>query len=102
VTARRQALGDLTMQHTYSNLAITFESDDHVRTTCNYRIDRFERDGDHYFHSWGTYEFGLVRRDVGWRISSIAQHLLKNEGDPSVHGALSPPSKNPPKIDRID
>ena len=102
VTARKQALGDLVMQHTHSNLAVSFESADHARATCDYRIDRFERNGDRHFHSWGTYEFGLVRRPVGWKICSITQHLLKNEGDPTIHGALRPRTESRPKIARVD
>ena len=41
-----------------------------------------------HFHSWGTYDFVLVRRRDGWKLCSITQHLLKSDGDPSIHGAL--------------
>ena len=88
VEQRRRQLGHLVMQHNHSNLVLSSESDERASVSCNFQIYRFERDGDRYFHSWGTYEFGFVRRPVGWKICSIIQHLLKNEGNPSIHGAL--------------
>ena len=94
VELRRQALTDLLMQHNHSNLTLSSRSDDRASASCNYQIFRFERDGDQHFHSWGTYDFGLVRRPAGWKICSITQHLLKSEGDPSIHGALTPPSES--------
>ena len=93
VELRRQALSDLLMQHNHSNLAISSEDEESASASCNYQIYRFERNGDGHFHSWGTYDFGLVRRSAGWKICSITQHLLKNDGDPSVHGALTPTSE---------
>lgn len=88
VELRRQALSDLLMQHNHSNLVVTSQTDHRASASCNYQIYRFQREGDRHFHSWGTYEFGLVLRASGWKICAITQHLLKNEGDPSVHGAL--------------
>lgn len=92
VQARRHALSDLVMQHNHSNLAFLPQSDGLASATCDYQIKRYERGGSRYFHSWGTYHFDLVRRPTGWKIYSITQHLLGNEGDPSIHGALRPPS----------
>lgn len=88
VAQRRSALSDLAMQHNHSNLRLSAETHDHASASCNFQIYRFERDGDRHFHSWGTYDFGLVRHVGHWKICSIAQHLLKNDGDPSIHGAL--------------
>ena len=96
VELRRKDLSDLVMQHNHNNLALISISADNVSVSCNYQIYRFERDGYRHFHSWGTYDFSLVRRPSGWKICSIAQHLLKNEGDPSIHGALRPPSESGP------
>ena len=90
VELRQQALSNLLMQHHHSNLVITSRTDDRTSVSCNYQIYRFERDGDGHVHSFGSYDFGLVRRPEGWKICSIAQHLLKNEGDASIHGALRP------------
>lgn len=88
VALRQKALDELVMQHNHTNLTLSTESDDQASASCNYQIYRFERDGNRHFHSWGTYEFGLVRRSDEWKIGSITQHLLKSEGDPSIHGAL--------------
>lgn len=88
VDLRRRDLGDLVMQHNHSNLVVSSRSDDQTSASCNFQIYRFERDGDRYFHSWGAYEFGFLRRLDGWKICSITQYLLNSEGDPSIHGAL--------------
>lgn len=97
VEQRQQALSDLLMQHNHSNLALTSSSNERANATCNYQIYRFEREGVRYFHSWGTYDFGIVRRPAGWKICSITQHLLKSEGDPSIHGALVAPPQSTPE-----
>lgn len=88
VALRRSALSDLLMQHNHSNLTLSLESDDRASAACNYQIYRFERDGNRHFHSWGTYDFGLTQSSDGWKIGSITQHLIKNDGDPSIHGAM--------------
>jgi len=88
VRLRQQALSNLLMQHNHSNLAVRLHSDERASATCNYQIFRFERHGDRQFHSFGTYEFGLVLRRSEWRISSITQHLIQNEGDQSIHGGV--------------
>lgn len=88
VALRKAALGNLVMQHNHSNLTCWLDTDGRVSATCNYQIYRFEADGDRHFHSWGAYDFELVRRSDVWKLCSITQHHLKSEGDPSVHGAL--------------
>ncbi len=85
VELRRQALSDLLMQHNHCNLVLSLQTSRRASASCNYQIMRFEREGNRHFHSWGTYDFGFVRRSDEWRISSIAQHLLKNDGEPSIH-----------------
>ena len=92
VDLRKNALGDLVMQHNHSNLTLSVESPNRASASCNYQIYRFERDTDRFFHSWGTYDFGLVRHPEGWKICAITQHLLRNEGEPSIHGALRSPT----------
>lgn len=89
IEVRRQALSELVLQHNHSNLMVSQRTDDQASASCNYQIYRFERDGDRHFHSFGTYDFDLVRRNDGWKICSITQHLLKNEGDASIHGAFN-------------
>ncbi len=89
VNLRRQALSDLAMQHNHSNLKVSLQSNERAAASCNYQIYRFERDGERHFHSFGTYEFGLLLRHSQWKICAIKQNLIKNEGDPSIHGALA-------------
>ena len=88
VALRQAALSNLVMQHNHSNLTLSLESDDRAAASCNYQIYRFEAHGDRHFHSWGTYDFELVQRADGWKLCSITQHLLKSDGDPTIHGAL--------------
>ncbi len=89
VVLRRTALASLKTQHNLSNIAI-FDSGNLVQVKCNYAILRFHPDFDHspaeHFHSYGQYQFNLARADDGWRINSITQVLLANEGNPALHG----------------
>lgn len=93
VAKRREALSDLDMQHNFLNLRV--EVHGHTASArCNYLIHRFRPDfageADGFFHSYGHYDYRLVRVDGAWKISHIAQHLLKNHGNPDIHGAIRP------------
>lgn len=91
VEQRRAALGHLDMQHNFLNLHTTITGTDTAKARCNYLIHRFHpvHDGSapRYFHSCGHYDFGLRKTSEGWRLSSIVQVLLRNWGDPEIHGA---------------
>jgi 3-phenylpropionate/cinnamic acid dioxygenase small subunit len=88
VSLRQAALASLKTQHDLSNIAmLMFGSQVEVR--CNYAILRYARDFDGspqtYFHSYGQYRFTMSGSPTGWRIASIAQTLLTNEGNPALH-----------------
>jgi len=88
VAQRKAALGHLAMQHNFLNLRVTVIGAA-ARARCNYVIHRFLLNGgpDDYFHSYGTYHFGFERAGGSWVINHITQTLLKNIGDPEIHGA---------------
>jgi len=89
VAARAQAQGQLSCQHSFSNLKLELGE---VRATgeCNYAIHRFDvRNGSthDFFHSFGRYQFNFLRTEQGWKISGITQHLTANVGNPNLRGA---------------
>ena len=90
VAQREAALSRLDMQHNYLNLRVEI-SGATASGGCNYVIHRFDpeaRPGDvAHFHSYGRYEFGFAKTDGVWRIDHIRQILLRNEGNPEIHGA---------------
>lgn len=87
VRQRETALSHLAMQHSFLNLRVN-AAPDGAEGRCNYVIHRFHPEHSTerplFFHSYGHYRFGFAR---GWRIASITQVLLKNWGDPELHGA---------------
>lgn len=95
VEQRRTALYTLDMQHNFLNLRIEVNAAAERSTAaarCNYIVYRFHPsfDGtnDHYFHSYGHYIFAFAKIDGAWKISSIVQRLLRNEGNREIHGAM--------------
>ena len=88
VSLRTTALASLKTQHNLSNITIV-GSENTAEVKCNYAILRFhpnfDRSPDQYFHSYGQYRFGLARAEDQWRIASITQMLLTNEGNPALH-----------------
>ncbi len=90
VEQRRAALSALDMQHNFLNLAVAVAGET-AEARCNYIIHRFDPafDGanDRFFHSYGRYIFGFRRAADGWRIARITQNLLRNHGNPEIHGA---------------
>jgi hypothetical protein len=62
-----------------------------LRTRFDFVIHCRPRDNAdvRFFHTFGYYEVVLHRATTvghGWVIESIAQHALRNEGDPELHG----------------
>jgi 3-phenylpropionate/cinnamic acid dioxygenase small subunit len=91
VDQRRTVLTSLRTQHNLSNLSIS-GSANHAEVKCHYVIPRFgpafDSSPDQYFHSYGQYRFTVVRIGGAWKIASITQLLLTNEGNPALHGGL--------------
>ena len=90
VEQRRAALHALDMQHNYLNLLLDIDGD-RASARCNYIIHRFHPDfdgaADGFFHSYGHYRFAFQRTMGDWKIIAITQHLLRNSGNPELHGA---------------
>jgi 3-phenylpropionate/cinnamic acid dioxygenase small subunit len=91
VASRQQAHGELKIQHNLFNLLIT-PAQDLAEVICNYAIFRFHPQFNgakkDFFHSYGNYKFELRRERDVWKIASIVQNLLVNDGNPELHGAL--------------
>jgi hypothetical protein len=91
VAERKTAFTQLKTQHNLFNIIVDIQADS-AQVYCNYVIYRFlleyKGSADQYFHSWGQYEFTLKRIAQHWKIASITQNLLVNEGNPAIHGAL--------------
>jgi 3-phenylpropionate/cinnamic acid dioxygenase small subunit len=88
IEQRKTALTSLKTQHNLSNLSIS-ATEPNAEVQCNYAILRFHADFDgsreKFFHSYGTYRFGVARTADGWRIASITQTLLISDGNPALH-----------------
>jgi hypothetical protein len=86
VDQRRGALKGFVMQHNFFNLRVELDAAGRSATArCNYVIHRFhptvDDTRDQYCHSYGHYVFGFVNHSGIWRITRIAQCLLRHEGN---------------------
>jgi hypothetical protein len=92
VARRRQALGALAMQHSFSNLQVELHPGG-ASGRCNFIILRFAADFDgtpnSFFHSCGHYRFDFSRGPDGFRIRGITQVVLRNHGNPEIHGGAA-------------
>jgi len=88
---RRAALSHLVTSHALSDLEVSFEDERKLVATVRsaFAIHRRARDASdgRSFDSFGTYTFELVREGYAWKIRKITQHVVRNVGDPSLHGA---------------
>ena len=91
VRLRREGLAGLITQHLSLGHQIEVQGDA-ATCRCDFVIHRWPADATdrRFFHSFGSYLYGLTREGEGWRIASIVQTVLRSEGDPSLHGALRP------------
>ena len=86
VMLRKNGLRNLTTKHLTNNFQITF-SEQQATCHCDFVIQRFDTEGSH-FHSYGHYIFLLAKIKSSWKITSIKQVVIRNEGDASIHGAF--------------
>jgi SnoaL-like domain len=103
VQHRRAALQALDMQHNFCNLRVeVFAGAVAAAARCNYTIHRFHPSFDgispHSFHSCGHYVFAFAHVNGRWRISRIAQHLLRDHGNREIHGATRSQEKRDPVV----
>lgn len=92
VSRRQNAVDTLAKHHSFSNVLITPGADGRtVSARCNYLILRFDPTGsdEDFFHSCGSYEFGLENMKGDWKIASIKQNTLRSWGNASLHGGSS-------------
>jgi len=82
VAKRREALDALATHHVLTKLEVDVQGDS---ATCRASGSIERRLGERFFNSHVTYQFGLERSGASWRICSIAQTVIRNEGDPSIH-----------------
>ena len=92
VARRRDALQSLDTHHLLANLEIEAHAD---AATCRASGLILRRRGERFFHSHVVYVFGLEARPPSWRIRTIQQRVLWNEGDPSLHSGTHPRSDPP-------
>jgi hypothetical protein len=90
VAQRRASLESLDTHHLIANPEIAVAGD---FATCRASGLILRRRGDRTFHSHVIYHFGLQRVSGSWRICSITQKVLWNEGDASIHAGAAPPRR---------
>ena len=82
-TARRESLDHLKLHHLVSNYEIDFI--DSNTATCRASMIVWRKSDEEEFTSHCVYIFQLTKQDSVWKISSITQKVLWNEGTTSIH-----------------
>jgi hypothetical protein len=85
IEKRKTALASLRTQHLSTNHLITLNGDDHATCIAQGVIFRYHPRTADYFHTHCIYTYQLQLTPDGWKISSIKQSLLWNEGNPALH-----------------
>jgi len=86
VELRRTALDHLATHHLSGNYDVTVDGD-HGRCRASMMIWRRD-DGGRVLNTHCLYEFELSKSAGGWRISSITQKVLWNDGDWAIHAGI--------------
>lgn len=86
IRLRQRSLEQLRTQHLCLTPIIATEGEQ-ASCRCNFIIHRWPADHNdqRFFHSYGYYEYRLIRVATAWQISSIKQVVLRNEGDATLH-----------------
>ena len=94
VRLRREGLAGLRTQHLGLNHLVEIAGD-RATCRCDFVVHRWPADpaDRRFFHTYGSYLYGLTRTGEGWRVASIVQTALRSEGDPDLHGALRGPRR---------
>lgn len=82
VSLRIKALNHLKTHHLISNHQITVEGRV-AKCVASAMIWRF--DGNQFFNTHAIYTFLIREQNGDWKICSIKQDVLWNEGEPSIH-----------------
>lgn len=83
VQARREALQDLKTHHLSGNVEIRY--DDPLNATCLVSTVIWRKTETEVFNTHCVYTFKVIKVKYDWKISAIKQHVLWNEGQPSIH-----------------
>lgn len=82
VAKRIEALDHLTTHHMMANHQVTISNG---KATCVASSVIWRNDGDQIFNTHAVYHFELKRDSKLWKIYSIKQDVLWNEGEKSIH-----------------
>ena len=90
---RQKSLATLITQHNLFNIIMENDAVNLMaKVNCNFVIYRFTKSPsgskEDFFHSYGQYEFELRFEEQNWKISSITQKILMNEGNPDIHKGI--------------
>lgn len=88
IQQRKKGLVHLRTSHLLSNLGFKLVGNQ-ATCQCLFVIERYALEGPGHYHSYGKYQFGLVKEVDIWRINRIVQQVERSEGDRSLHGAFS-------------
>jgi len=83
VASRRASLENLKLHHLGGNYEISFE--DMLNATCRASMVIWRKSETDEFTTHCVYTFKLTKIKFDWKISSIAQKVLWNDGNPAVH-----------------
>lgn len=81
--SRRDSMNHLKLHHLVSNYEIDFK--DSNTATCRASMIVWRKSDSEEFTSHCFYIFQLAKFNSDWKISSITQKILWNEGTPSIH-----------------
>lgn len=87
VEQRKEGLKNLETIHTFKNYDFQIIGN-RAKCSCDFVIKRFDLGKGDYFHSYGMYQFNLVKTGESWKIDKIIQNISKNEGNKDIHGAF--------------
>ena len=87
VELRKTGLKNLETIHSFNNFETQLDKG-RARCNCDFVIKRFDNERNDYFHSFGKYQFDLVRVNGRWEIVKITQTVERSDGNKKVHGAL--------------
>ena len=83
VRLRRESLDHLKLHHLVSNYEVDFT--DSNSAACRASMVVWRKSDEEEFTSHCVYMFQLTKLDSTWKISSITQKVLWNEGTSSIH-----------------
>lgn len=86
-------LKGLRTKHTTTDYKI-IRNEDEINCQCKFEIKRYTEDSQNYFHSYGTYEFGIKERNNTLKIYTMKQTVTRMEGDKNIHGAFKKRQNN--------